>query len=156
MDAQTHKFMRSQLMKKLKMVQQARVESPRPRDGWIRSIRESLGMSAAQLGKRLGVCRQRIARVEKDELPGNVTLKTMTQLADAMDCVFVYWLVPKTSLEEIVRSQAKKIAEASVNRTSLAMSLEGQAITDEDKAVLIEGAIDAILNNDKVRLWEDQ
>jgi predicted DNA-binding mobile mystery protein A len=113
-------------------------------------------MSAAQLGRRLGVCRQRIARAEKDELAGNVTLKTMTQLADAMDCAFVYWVVPKTSLEEIVRSQAKKIAEASVSQTSLAMSLEGQAITDEDKAELIDEAVDAILNDDKVRLWEDR
>ncbi len=143
-------------MKKLKMVQRARIEAPRPRDGWIRSIRESLGMSAAQLGRRLGVCRQRIAQVEKDELPGNVTLKSMTQLADAMDCVFVYWVVPKTSLEEIVRSQAKKIAEASVDRTAQAMSLEGQAITEQDRAELIEGAIDALLNDDKARLWENQ
>jgi predicted DNA-binding mobile mystery protein A len=155
-DVQTNRFLRAQLTRKLEIVQRARLESPRPRDGWIRSIRKSLRMNAAQLGRRLGVCRQRVAQVEKDELLGNVTLRTMAELAEAMNCSFVYWIIPKTSLEETVRSQATKIAEASVNQTSLAMSLEGQAITEQDKAELIDGTIDKILSDDKIRLWENE
>ena len=143
-------------MRKLKIAQQAMVESPRPREGWIRSIRESLRMTGAQLGKRLGVVRQRVAQIEKDELLGNVTLKTMSQVAEAMNCSFVYWIVPKTSLEETVRDQAKKVAESSLNQTSVAMSLEGQDISDQDKAELIDGTVGTILSDITVPLWEDE
>jgi predicted DNA-binding mobile mystery protein A len=156
MDAQTNRFMRSQLMRKLEIVQQAVRESPRPREGWIRAIRESLRMTGAQLGKRLGVIKQRVAQIEKDELLGNVTLKTVSQVAEAMNCSFVYWVVPKTSLEEIVRGQAKKIAEASLSQTSLAMTLEGQAISDQDKAELIDGTVDTILSDNAISLWDDE
>lgn len=156
MDAQMNRFMRSQLMSKLAIAQQAMRESPRPPKGWIRSIRESLRMTGPQLGRRLGVIKQRVAQIEKDELLGKVTLKTMSQVAEAMDCSFVYWIVPRTSLEETVRSQAKKIAEARLNRTSLTMSLEGQAVSDQDKAELLEGAVDTILNDTSVPLWEDE
>jgi predicted DNA-binding mobile mystery protein A len=113
-------------------------------------------MTGAQLGKRLGVCRQRVAQIEKDELLGNVTLKTMSHVAEAMNCSFVYWIVPKTSLEETVRDQAKKVAEATLNQTSLAMALEGQAVSDQDKAELVDGTVDTILNDITIPLWEKE
>jgi predicted DNA-binding mobile mystery protein A len=156
MDTQTNRFMRSQLMRKLEIAQQAMRQSPRPRDGWIRSLRQSLRMTGAQLGKRLGVSKQRVAQIEKDELLGNLTLKTVSQVAEAMDCSFVYWIVPKTSLDEIVRGQAKKIAEASLNQTSLAMALEGQALSDQDKAELVDGTVDTILSDNTISLWDDE
>jgi len=156
MDAQTNRLMRSQLTKQLRIAQEARRKSPRPRGGWMRSVRESLRMTGVQLGKRLGVSRQRVAQIEKDELLGNVTLKTLSQVAEAMDCSFVYWIVPKTSLEETVRSQARKIAEARLNQTSLTMSLEGQGLSDQDRAELIDGAVDTILSDASVPLWEDE
>ena len=143
-------------MTKLDIVQQAMRESPRPRGGWIRSIRESLRMSGTQLGKRLGVIKQRVARLEKDELLGNVTLKTMSQVAEAMNCSFVYWIVPKTTLEDTVRNQARKLAEATLSQTSRAMALEGQAISDQDKAELIDGTVDTILSDSTIRLWENE
>jgi predicted DNA-binding mobile mystery protein A len=113
-------------------------------------------MTGPQLGKRLGVSKQRVAQIEKDELLGNATLKTVSQVAEAMNCSFVYWIVPKTSLEETVRDQARKVAEATLGQTSHAMALEGQAISDQDKAELIDGTVDAILNDMTVPLWEDK
>ena len=156
MDAQTNRFMRSQVMKKLVIAQQAMRESPRPREGWIRCIRKSLRMTVAQLGKRVGVSRQRVTQIEKDELLGSVTLKTMSQVAEAMNCSFVYWIVPKTTLEETVRNQARKLAEATLSQTSRAMALEGQAISDQDKAELIDGTVDTILNDSTIPLWENE
>jgi len=113
-------------------------------------------MSGTQLGKRLGVIKQRVARLEKDELLGNVTLKTMSQVAEAMNCSFVYWIVPKTTLEDTVRNQARKLAEATLSQTSRAMALEGQAISDQDKAELIDGTVDTILSDSTIRLWENE
>ena len=156
MDAQTNKLMRSQLTRQLRLAQEAMRKSPRPRGGWIRSLRQALRMSGEQLGKRLGVSRERGAQIEQGELLGNLTLKSMSDVAKAMDCSFVYWIVPKTSLEETVRNQAKKIAEARLSQTSLTMSLEGQAVSDQDKAELLEGAVDTILSDMSVPLWEDE
>jgi hypothetical protein len=36
------------------------------------------------------------------------------------------------------------------------MSLDGQDISDQDKAELIDGAVDTILNDTSVPLWEDE
>ena len=79
-----------------------------PPKGWIRAIRDALGMTAKQLANRLGVAQQAVARVEKEELAGSVTIKTMRRIAERLDCVFVYGFVPRTSLEETVARQAKK------------------------------------------------
>ena len=58
-----------------------------PRKGWIRAIRDALGISTRQLGDRLGVSKSRITRIEQDEVGGSVTLKTMRRMADAFDCL---------------------------------------------------------------------
>jgi predicted DNA-binding mobile mystery protein A len=54
-----------------------------PVKGWIRAIREALGMSGTQLANRLKVSQPRIPRLEQDELSGVVSLKTMRQAAEA-------------------------------------------------------------------------
>lgn len=69
-----------------------------PVKGWFRSIREALGMSGKQLGERMGVSQPGVVQIEKDEVSGAVTMKTMRQGAEAMDCVFVYAVVPRASL----------------------------------------------------------
>ncbi len=45
-----------------------------------------------------------------------------------MDCVFVYAVVPRASLEEIVRNQACKVAEKRFSRTTHTMLLEDQQV----------------------------
>ncbi len=47
-----------------------------PVKGWIRAVREVLGMSGTQLAQRLKVSQPRIPKLEQDELSGAVTLKT--------------------------------------------------------------------------------
>jgi predicted DNA-binding mobile mystery protein A len=70
----------------------------RPAKGWLRAAREALGMSGKQFARRLAVSPPRITVLEKEELTGSVTIKTMRHAAEALDCVFVYALVPRTSL----------------------------------------------------------
>ena len=60
---------------------------PVPNTGWIRAIRESLGMTAKQLAKRLGVSPPRITQLEADETEGRVTINTLRRSAEALDCV---------------------------------------------------------------------
>ncbi|MBU3984898.1 MAG: mobile mystery protein A, partial [Proteobacteria bacterium] len=70
-----------------------------PPKGWIRAVREALGMSGKQLAGRLNVSQPRVHKLEQSEPSGALTLKTMRQVAEALDCVFVYALVPRSTLE---------------------------------------------------------
>jgi predicted DNA-binding mobile mystery protein A len=70
---------------------------PLPADGWIRAERTRQNLQGKQLAKRMQVSPARISVLEKDEKRGAVTLKMMQRAAEALDCRFVYALVPKAS-----------------------------------------------------------
>jgi predicted DNA-binding mobile mystery protein A len=99
-----------------------------PKDGWIRSIRQSLGMSAMDLGNRLGIARQSILALEKSELEGRIQIDSLKKVAEAMDCTLVYALVPKSSLEDFVQKQIQKIAKENLIKVSHSMKLEDQEV----------------------------
>ena len=72
-----------------------KVNLKRPKQGWLKEVRQALGMSMQDLALRLGTIKQRIQRMEKDELPGKVTMDSMQKAAEAMNCEFVYFIVQK-------------------------------------------------------------
>ncbi len=74
----------------------------RPSRGWLKAIREALGMTTAQLGQRLGVVQSRVVAIEQAEAKGTVTLNSLEKAAQALDCRLVYALVPRQSLEDAV------------------------------------------------------
>lgn len=124
-----------------------------PRGGWIRTIRQSLGMTMAQMAKRLGIAPPAVAALEKREAEGNVTIATLERAAEALDCEVKVVFVPKTSLEETVRRQA--VARARTERNALihTMRLEDQA--EGVESVLDEGKATARwLNENLGRLWD--
>jgi len=125
-----------------------------PIKGWIRAIREALGMSGKQLANRLKVSQPRIPKLEQDELSGVVSLKTMRQAAEAMDCVFVYAIVPRSTLEETVRAQARKVAESRTQRVSHTMLLEAQNLSSREQRASIEAAADELVREMPKELWE--
>lgn len=99
-----------------------------PQDGWIKSIRESLGMSANDLGSRLGITRQSILALEKSESEGKVQIDSLKKAAEAMDCTFMYALIPNSSLEDFVQRQIRKIATENLKKVSHSMKLEDQEV----------------------------
>ncbi len=127
-----------------------------PVKGWLRSIREALGMSGQQLGKRMNVSQPRVVQMEKDELTGAMTLKTMRQAAEALDCVFVYALVPRTSLEETVRRQAKKAAQKYLSRTSHSMLLEDQLVSNDEQQKMIDAKVEDMIREIPKEFWSDK
>ncbi|HPX62429.1 MAG TPA: mobile mystery protein A [Deltaproteobacteria bacterium] len=127
-----------------------------PLKGWIRAIREALGMTGKQLASRMNVSQPRIPRLEQDEVSGVVSLKTMRQAAEAMDCVFVYAIVPRTTLEEAVRAQASSIASARVQHVSHSMLLEAQHLSDEELRASIEAAAEELVREMPKELWENK
>lgn len=127
-----------------------------PGKGWIRAIRDALGMTQKQLARRMGVNFQRVARIEKDERPGNVTINTMRNVAEALDCVFVYCLVPKDSLENTVRRRAKILAHKLMEQSSQTMMLEKQELELTEKSRSLDALTGDIVNSMPKSLWEEQ
>ena len=124
-----------------------------PPKGWIRAIRDALGMTAKQLANRLGVAQQAVARIEKEELAGSVTIKTMRRIAECLDCVFVYGFVPRTSLEETVALQAKKVAAKRLAHASQTMSLENQALSRRENELALSDLVDELIRTLPSNLW---
>ena len=124
-----------------------------PPKGWIRAIRDALGMTAKQLANRLGVAQQAVARIEKEELAGSVTIKTMRRIAECLDCVFVYGFVPRTSLEETVARQAKKVAAQRLAQASQTMSLENQALSRRENEQALSDLVDELIRTLPSNLW---
>jgi len=127
-----------------------------PKKGWIRAIRDTLGMTGRQLAKRIGVKQQRVARIELDEKLGKVTLNTMKSTANAMNCVFVYGVVPRDSLEQIVRNQAEKIAKKRMARSNQMMRLEKQELSQKEKTKTLKELIEEITEIMPKSLWDEQ
>ena len=85
-------------------------------------------MSTAELGARLGVSRQAVASMEASERAGTIRFETLQRAAAAMDCQLVYALIPRTSLQGTVETQAGRIADALTADVAHSMTLEGQTV----------------------------
>lgn len=125
-----------------------------PGKGWIRAIRDVVGMTGEQLAKRLNTNKQRISRIEHDEKLGKVKLETLKNVAKAIDCVFVYSFVPRSSLEEMVRRQAKIVAEKRMTRSNQMMRLEKQELSESEKIKAMQNLIDEIVEKMPKSLWD--
>lgn len=124
-----------------------------PKDGWIKVVRKTLGMTSSQLAKRLGVDRSRIVRIEADEAKNVLTMKTLKALAAALDCDFVYAFIPKESLEKMVEQQANKIAALQINNVSHNMMLEKQMLLPKQNKEQIKELKNNLLEKSFKNLW---
>lgn len=125
-----------------------------PRGGWVRAIREALGMSGAQLATRLNVTRQTIKDLEHSEANGKITLESLNKLAVALGCRVVYVLVPEKPLEEMQRDRAREIAESLMKPVSHSMKLEAQAIGEREERRQRERIIQGLLQGNPKKLWQ--
>ena len=126
-----------------------------PPKGWARAVRDALGMNGRQLADRLDVTRQRAAIIEKDELAGSVTLKSMRRVAECLDCAFVYAFVPRTSLEQTLREQATRVAKNRLTRVSHTMRLENQQLSDNDQEKALSDMVEELVDTLPSTLWDE-
>jgi predicted DNA-binding mobile mystery protein A len=127
----------------------------RPGRGWIKAIREAIGMTTGQYAKRLGVSQPRVAALERAEADGVVTLKSLRHAAEALDCDFVYALVPRKPLEQVVKDRARDVAERQLARTDQTMRLENQAVSKSRMVRARDELAAELLRSDR-RLWADE
>lgn len=80
-----------------------------PQCGWAKTVRLAMGMSSKALGDRLGMSAQGVRQLEQSEVDGSISLRTLSRLANGLDCEVRYMLVPRTSLIEQVLQRAQEV-----------------------------------------------
>ena len=128
----------------------------RPRRGWVRAIRDAVGMNGQQLADRMGVARSHLAQIEDAEVRGAASLRTMERAANALGCDFVYALVPreKKTLEEIVQARTRQVASRIVQHVATNMALEDQAVSREFRKREVDRIAAELLRTMRRDLWE--
>jgi predicted DNA-binding mobile mystery protein A len=127
----------------------------RPASGWIRAIREALGMTLAQLARKLGVSKQNVQMLEKRERDYSITLQSLQQVAQAMDMQLVYALIPKEqTLEKYIAQRAETLARAIVLHTAHNMNLENQQVAEEQLEYAIEERKKQLIQEMPKMLWD--
>src|SRR5215475_10476459 len=108
-----------------------------PLKGWIRAIRQALGMTTEQLANRLGVRQPTLHKLEQSEVQSSIELATLRRVAAALDCTLVYAFVPNQSLEETVRARARSFTCRRLAPVEHSMLLEDQKVegTAEEERV---------------------
>jgi len=146
-------LIRKQLDQRLQTFAALKDSTP-PVRGWVRAVRDALGMTGEQLARRIGVQKQRVAALEKGEVAGTVTFNSMKKAAEAMNCVFVYALVPRDSLQAVVERQARKYAEKIQADIQHSMTLEQQGLTPEENRRGIDANTGKFVRETARDIWE--
>jgi len=126
----------------------------RPPKGWLRAIRDALGLTSRQLGARMGKNHSTIIALEKGEIAGTTTLNSLRDAAQAMNCTLVYAVVPNGPLEEMVHAQSRKAAEAQLLRVNHTMRLEDQAVARSELMDQIDRLADELRRTDSSGIWD--
>jgi predicted DNA-binding mobile mystery protein A len=122
-----------------------------PVRGWTKAVREALGMTTAQLAKRLGVKQPSVVAMEQSEAKGTIQLATLRHVAEALDCTLVYALVPNKPLEAMVRERAGLFSRGRRGPVEHSMLLEDQAVKGKDS----DKRLDEIVRDANPRLFWD-
>lgn len=127
----------------------------RPQRGWIRSVRQALGMSAEQLAQRIGLSRPTVAALERSESRNKITLESLEKLARGLGCLVVYVVIPKDgkSFMDLVRDRATVVAREQLARVSHTMRLEAQDLSAQREKRQLDRLVDELLSGSLRKLW---
>ena len=152
MSTSLHALRRRQLDDVLRELSSARTIEL-PREGWIKTVRKALGMTASQLGKRLEISQPSVTAMEQGEVLGSITLNTLRKAANALECDVVYAIVPRESLENVVEKRVRQVITERVKRTAHTMDLEKQSVRDSHLQEQIDDMVRDAMKQLPPRLW---
>lgn len=124
----------------------------RPTRGWIRAVRDALGMTSRQLGLRMRISQPAVAQLERSEAAGVIQLDTLRRAADALECDLVYAFVPRTTLTDTVRTRAEHVARQDIAAVDLTMRLDEKGLDAEQLQARTDDYASALITAG--RLWE--
>jgi predicted DNA-binding mobile mystery protein A len=145
---------RRQLDKRLNLLRDSN-DFTRPPRGWIKAIREALGMTTAQLAHRIGVSQPRVIAIEKAEKNSSITMDSLERAARALDCRVVYALIPRKPLEDLVAERAQIVAEKRLLSTRHSMALEAQSVDRADEEEQLKRLSEQLIRKSASELWVD-
>lgn len=126
-----------------------------PVRGWINYLRTGLNMSLAQLAKKMNITAASLSGIEQREQTKNITLKKLSDAAEAMNCRLIYAIIPKDgSLEKLIEKRALEAAKEIVLRTSHSMKLEDQENSSERIQKAIKDRAELIKHEMPKYLWD--
>ena len=126
-----------------------------PVGGWIKAVRTALNISLTQFAKILKKSPPTVKSVEEREAEGSITLKKLSEAANALNLDLVYGFVPRDgSLEKMIERRAYEVAKEIVMRTSHTMKLEDQENTEERLQKAIKDRAEKIKNELPKYLWD--
>ena len=131
----------------------AKLSSPPP-SGWIKAIRQALGMPAVYLAKRMGIGPTSVLRMESSEAEQTVSLATLRRAAEALDCELVYALVPRKTLAEQIEHQARSTVREQLARVTATMALEAQQTSEKAIGTLEDEMVKELLSKPRKALWK--
>ena len=122
----------------------------RPSSGWIASVREALGLSQREVGKKMHASGQAIQQFEKAEADDRISLRALRRVAGSMGCELIYVFVPKSgSFAELAEQPTRERATHDAKSVLHTMALEDQK--PENASQLIEDEAQRRLNRRKTR-----
>lgn len=125
-----------------------------PGRGWVYTIRTALNMTLQQLGHKLNITIQGVQDIEKRELSGSISIKSMKEVAKALDLQFVYGFVSNhNSIEKFIEFKARELAEKMVLKNSNA-SDENKEPNEDEIQHEIEGFVRKIKSEIPKSLWD--
>lgn len=127
----------------------------RPKEGWVRTLRKALGMSSPQLAMWLGVSKSQASQMERMEIEDRITLKQLRRVADVLDCDLLYALVPRQSVDSMIRDRARLKAEQLVGKTDVQMKLEAQQLSNEKLQEQVRFETERLVREMPRDLWAD-
>ncbi|GHU06747.1 transcriptional regulator [Betaproteobacteria bacterium] len=125
----------------------------RPATGWVRAIRDALGMNSAALAGRLGITDSAVRKLENAESSDAITLGTLRRIAAGLDCELQYALVPKQTLDAMRTQQALRVAREQVQAVSRTMALEDQALDAGSTQAQVDEVVQNLLSKPGKSLW---
>jgi predicted DNA-binding mobile mystery protein A len=128
---------------------------PRPSSGWIKAIREGLGMAATHLAAKLGVTTSTVTRLESSEADDTISLGTLRRAAEALGCELQYALVPRQSLADTLEGRAMTLARQQMASVSHTMALEAQSTSRDTVEVQTRALAETLLKGSRRSLWRE-
>lgn len=129
---------------------------PRPSSGWIKAVREGLGMAATHLAARLGVTTSTVTRLETSEADETISLATLRRAAEALGCELHYALVPKRPLADTLEARATELARRQMAAISHTMALEAQSTSQDTIEAQTQTLAENLLKGSRRALWRDR
>jgi len=127
----------------------------RPKEGWIRTLRKALGMSSPQLARILGLGKAQVSQMERMEIDDRITLNQLRRVAEELDCELVYALVPRTSIQEMIRERADFKAKKIIEAVNQHMILESQQLDESSLNEQLNLETNRLIQDMPRDLWEE-